>query len=355
MTRTRLALTALLWVVTTVCVHAQSAEHAKFTEIDGLMGRYTGDVPGASLLVTRDGKAIVRRGFGYADLEAQVQAGPETNYRLASMTKQFTAACILLLKQDGKLRLEDRVRKWLPELPASDDRITVYQLLTHTSGLIDYEDLIPPGRTSQLNDADVLSMIASQQRFYFEPGSAYRYSNGGYVLLGLIVQRISGMDLADFMKTRIFRPLGMEHTLMYEHGRGPQVRDRAYGYSEIGGKWTRTDQDTTSATRGDGGIYSSVDDLAKWDSALYTDKLLNANSRRAAFTAHTATDDPTIKYGFGWRITGDTVWHSGESMGFRNVIVRWPKQHLAVIILSNRNRFQPYPLALAIGRLFLNP
>ena len=160
MTRTRLALTALLWVVTTVCVHAQSAEQAKFTEIDGLMGRYTGDVPGASLLVTRDGKAIVRRGYGYADLEARVQAGPETNYRLASMTKQFTAACILLLKQDGKLRLEDRVRKWLPELPASDDRITVYQLLTHTSGLIDYEDLIPPGRTSQLNDADVLSMIA---------------------------------------------------------------------------------------------------------------------------------------------------------------------------------------------------
>lgn len=355
MTRKRLALTALIWLGMTVCVHAQSAEQARLAEIDGLMGRYTGNVPGASLLVIRDGKAIVRRGYGYADLGARVQAGPDTNYRLASMSKQFTAACILLLKQDGKLRLQDRVRKWLPELPASDDRITLYQLLTHTSGLIDYEDLIPPGRTSQLNDADVLSMIASQQRFYFEPGSAYRYSNGGYVLLGLIVQRVSDMDLADFMKTRIFQPLGMEHTLMYEHDRGPQVTDRAYGYSDINGKWTRTDQDTTSATRGDGGIYSSIDDLARWDVALYTDKLLNADSRRAAFTPHTATDDPSIAYGFGWRITGGTVWHSGESMGFRNVIVRWPKQHLAVIILSNRNQFQPYPLALAIGQLFLHP
>lgn len=355
MTRKRLALTALIWLVTTVCVHAQSAEQARLAKIDGLMGRYTGDLPGASLLVIRDGKAIVRRGYGYADLEAHVGARPETNYRLASMTKQFTAACILLLKQDGKLRLQDRVRKWLPELPASDDTITLYQLLTHTSGLIDYEDLIPPNRTSQLNDADVLSMIASQRRFYFEPGSAYRYSNGGYVLLGLIVQRVSGMDLADFMKRRIFQPLDMKHTLMYEHDRGPQVTDRAYGYSDINGKWTRTDQDTTSATRGDGGIYSSIDDLAKWDAALYTDKLLNADSRRAAFTPHTATDDPSIKYGFGWRITGDTVWHSGESMGFRNVIVRWPEQHLAVIILSNRNEFQPYPLALAIGQLFSHP
>ena len=352
MMRKRMALAAaLVWLVTAACAHAQSAEQA--SRIDDLMSRYTGDIPGASLLVVKDGKAIVRRGYGYANLEEHVAAGPETNYRLASVTKQFTAACILLLQQDGKLRLEERVRKWLPELPASDDQITIYHLLTHTSGLIDYEDLIPPNRTTQLDDADVLSMVASQHRLYFAPGSAYRYSNGGYVLLGLIVQRISGMDLADFMKARIFQPLGMTHTLLYEHHRGPQVTNRAYGYSEINGKWTRTDQDTTSATRGDGGVYSSIDDLAKWDAALYTDKLLNADSRRAAFTGHTATDDPTIAYGFGWRITGDTVWHSGESMGFRNVIVRWPKQHLAVIILSNRNRFQPYPLALAIGHLFL--
>jgi CubicO group peptidase (beta-lactamase class C family) len=354
MTRKRLALSALIWLMTTICVHAQSTEQTRHAEIDGLMSRYAGEVPGASLLVVQDGKAIVRRGYGYANLEKHVRTGPETNYRLASVTKQFTAASILLLKQDGKLRLEDRVRKWLPELPAGDDKITLYHLLTHSSGLIDYEDLIPPSRTTQLDDADVLSMIASQHRLYFEPGSAHRYSNGGYVLLGLIVARASGMDLADFMKQRIFQPLGMKHTLMYEHGRGPQVADRAYGYSDVNGNWTRTDQDITSATRGDGGIYSSIDDLAKWDAALYTDKLLNAESRRMAFTAHDPTDDPDAGYGFGWRISGDTVWHSGETMGFRNVIVRWPKEHLTVIILSNRNQFQPYPLALAIGQLFLH-
>ena len=353
MRRKRLALSALAVLMTTVCVNAQPAAQTRDAQVDALMSRYAGEGAGASLLVTRDGNAIVRRGYGYANLEEHVKAGPETNYRLASVTKQFTAACILLLKQDGKLRLQDRVRKWLPQLPASDDKITLYHLLTHTGGLIDYEDLIPPNRATQLNDADVLRMIASQHRLYFEPGSAHRYSNGGYVLLGLVVERASGMDLADFMKKRIFEPLGMTHTLMYEHDRGPQVSDRAYGYSDVNGKWTRTDQDTTSATRGDGGIYSSIDDLAKWDAALYTDKLLNADSRRMAFSAHEPTDDPDVSYGFGWRIAGNTVWHSGETIGFRNVIIRWPNQHLAVIILSNRNEFQPYPLALAIGQLCL--
>ncbi|HET7301235.1 MAG TPA: serine hydrolase domain-containing protein, partial [Oleiagrimonas sp.] len=174
-----------------MAAHAQAPVQVHRAEIDTLMSRYMGDVAGASLLVVKDGKPIIRRGFGYANLEEHIKAGPDTNYRLASVTKQFTAACILLLKQDGKLKLTDPVRKWLPELPASDDKITIENLLTHTSGLIDYEDLIPAGRTTQINDADVLRMIASQHRLYFEPGSAHRYSNGGYVLLGLIVERAS--------------------------------------------------------------------------------------------------------------------------------------------------------------------
>ena len=336
------------------CSNAQAATSESDTRIDALMSRYNGNVAGASLIVVKDGKPIVRRGFGYANLEEHTKAGPQTNYRLASVTKQFTAACILLLQQDGKLRLDDSARKWLPELPVSDAKITIHNLLTHTSGLIDYEDLVPAERTAQIDDNDVLRMIATQQRLYFEPGSAHRYSNGAFVLLGLIVQRVAGMDLADFMKQRIFQPLGMQHTLMYEHGHGPEVVNRAYGYTEqAGGKWTRTDQSVTSATRGDGGIYSSVEDLARWDAALYTDKLLSADSRKLAFTPTEPLDDPDVDYGFGWRLSGDTVWHSGESTGFRNVIVRWPKYHLGVIILSNRNDFQPYPLAVTIGQQLL--
>ncbi|HET6633260.1 MAG TPA: serine hydrolase domain-containing protein [Rhodanobacteraceae bacterium] len=329
------------------------AQSTRIDEVDALMSRYSGDVPGASLLVIKDGKPRIRRGYGYADLERQVRATPATNYRLASLTKQFTAAAILLLAQDGTLQLDDPLRQWIPELPASDAGITLYHLLTHTSGLVDYEDLIPAGTTSQISDADVLRMIASQHRLYFAPGSDYRYSNGGYVLLGLIIERASGMTLPAFLQKRIFAPLGMHDTLLYEHHRGPQVPHRAFGYSEVDGHWTRTDQSITSATRGDGGIYSSVVDLAKWDAALHDDRLLSDASRRLAFTAHTPTDDPDVGYGFGWRITGDSLWHSGESMGFRNCIVRWPKQHLTVIILSNRRSPKPYPTALAIGQLYL--
>lgn len=351
------AFTGALVITAIMGIDAQAAAIMTNTQrdnyVDSLMSRYAGDVPGASLLVIQDGKAVIRRGYGLADMEKRIKAAPATNYRLASVTKQFTAAGIMLLNQDGKLHLDDAIRKWLPELPPSDAAITIHDLLCHRSGLIDYEDLVPEDATAQIDDNDVLRLIASQRGLYFTPGNAHRYSNGGFVLLGLIIQRVSGMDLADFMKQRIFTPLGMNHTLMYEHSHGPQVSDRAYGYSEANGKWTQTDQSVTSATRGDGGIYSNIDDFARWDAALYDNRLLNDASRKLLFGSHDPLDDPDTDYGFGWRISGDTVWHSGESMGFRNVIIRWPQQHVSVVILSNRNHFNPYPLALAIGELFL--
>ncbi|HEY3521118.1 MAG TPA: serine hydrolase domain-containing protein [Rhodanobacteraceae bacterium] len=331
----------------------------RMQKIETSMQRYQGDVPGASLLVIRDGKPVVRRAFGVADLEHGVKATSQTDYRLASMTKQFTAAAILLLRQDGKLSLQDSVRKWLPELPKSDQAITIDDMLRHASGLIDYEDLIPSGTKGQVSDMDVLKMLSKESRLYFPPGTSYRYSNSGYVLLGLIIERASHESLPQFLKARIFDPLRMTHTLMYEHGRGPEVPNRAYGYSMIGGKWAQTDQDTTSATRGDGGIYSNIDDLAKWDAALYDDRLLDDESRSLAFSPHnTVTGETDVdSYGYGWRLhhdqsRGDEIWHSGESIGFRNVILRWPKQHLTVILLSNRDDPQPYETARKIAALF---
>jgi len=315
---------------------------------DQLMARYDGDVPGASLLVLKDGVPVVRRGYGRSDLEHGIEAGPATDYRLASVTKQFTAAAILLLAQDGTLDLDDPLRQWLPSLPAATDGITLHQVLSHTSGLIDYEDVIPETMTAQLHDADVLRILEGQDRTYFEPGTNYRYSNSGYALLALIVERASGQGFPAFLRERIFLPLGMHDTLAYVQG-GPEVPHRAFGYSRIDGDWTRTDQSQTSAVLGDGGIYSSIDDLARWDAALYDDRLLSDESRRLAFTAVTPTDDSAVEYGYGWRITGDSLWHSGETMGFRNVIVRWPQRRLTVILLSNRNDPEPYRTALEIA------
>lgn len=318
-------------------------------QIDALMRDYTGDVPGASVLVLRDGEAVVRAGYGLSDLESHTPATATTNYRLASVTKQFTAASILLLAEDGRLKLEDRVRKWLPSLPKSAEPITIRHLLTHTSGLIDYEDVIPETFKPQLHDADVLRLLESQDRTYFRPGSDYRYSNSGYALLALIVERASGRTFATFLRERIFQPLGMSNTVAHEDGIST-VSTRAFGYTAEQGRWNRTDQSQTSAVLGDGGIYSSIDDLAKWDAALYDGRLLRPASLQAAFTPATRTDDSAVEYGFGWRITGETLWHSGETVGFRNVIVRYPKRHMTVVVLTNRNDPEPYKLALQIAQ-----
>jgi len=327
--------------------------HATMQEgVDALMRDYDGQVPGASVLVVRDGKPVVRRSYGLADLASATAASPVTNYRLASVSKQFTAASILLLAQDGRLRLDDPVRRWLPTLPDAAAAVTIRHLLTHTSGLIDYEDVMDPASQVQVHDADVLHLLETQDRTYFTPGSDYRYSNSGYALLSLIVERASGQRYARFLRDRIFQPLGMDGTVAYEAGVS-EVAHRAYGYSFEQGRWQRTDQSTTSAVLGDGGIYSSIDDLARWDAALYDERLLRNESLQAAFTPATKTDDPDVQYGYGWRITGETLWHSGETIGFRNVIVRYPKQHVTVIVLTNRDDPEPYALAKQIAGLAL--
>lgn len=328
---------------------ACAGSDTRMQAIESLLRPYDGAIPGASLLVLREGEPVIKRSWGMADLERAVAATPATNYRLASITKQFTAAAVLLLVEDGQVGLDDRARRWLPSLPASQDGITIRHLLTHTSGLVDYEEIMPAELETQLRDADVLKLQEGESRLYFEPGTSWRYSNGGYALLALIVERASGISFQEFLRQRLFLPLGMRNTLAYVR-EGPPVPDRAWGYSRIDGEWTRTDQSSTSAVLGDGGVYSSIEDLAKWDAALYDDRLLSDESRRLAFTPWVRSDDPAVHYGYGWRITGDRLWHSGETIGFRNVIVRWPKHRLTIVLLSNRNHPEPHGLVLRIAK-----
>lgn len=328
-----------------------SAPSEDLQQVDQLMQRYQGDGPGASLLVIRDGKPPIRRVYGMADLEEGVAVTPATNYRLASVSKQFTAAAVLLLAEDGQLTLDDPVRKWLPVLPDTSTGVTIRHLLTHASGLIDYEDELPEALDRQVRDADVLEILSRQDSTYFPPGGDFQYSNSGYALLTLIVERISGQDYPEFLQQRIFQPLGMTGTLAYVSDE-PPISNRAFGYSRVDGRWSRTDQNTTSAVLGDGGIYSSISDLEKWDAALHDDRLLSDRSRELAFAPTNSTHDPAVDYGLGWYVGADRVWHSGETIGFRNVIVRYPEQALTVVILSNRNDPEPLDTALAIANLF---
>jgi len=318
-------------------------------QIDGLLRNYAGEVPGASVLVVRDGKVISRKSYGMANLEERIAAKPDTNYRLASVTKQFTAAAILMLAERRKLSLDEPITSYLA-LPAYANSITVRHLLSHTSGLLAYEDLIAAGTTRQLKDADVLDLLSKESTTYFAPGTHYRYSNTGYAFLALFAERVSGQRFAEFLRDNIFEPAGMNATVAFEEGIST-VQRRAYGYSRVNEGWHRTDQSLTSAVLGDGGIYTSIDDLVHWiawlDSGRFDQALVPA----------TATDDPTVRYGFGWRIGEHRghrlVSHSGETMGFRNAIVRFPEQHLAVVVLTNRNEGTPQKIALEIANLYL--
>jgi CubicO group peptidase (beta-lactamase class C family) len=341
-----------LAVSLTLVAATASAGPTPAESVDALMRDYAGDVPGASVLVARDGTPVLERSYGLANLEQSTPADSITNYRLASVTKQFTAAAIMLLVEDGRVGLDDSIRQWLPSLPSVGDAVTLRHLLVHGSGLIDYEDVMPQDFVGQLHDADVLEILETQQHTYFTPGTAYRYSNSGYALLALVVEKASNLTFPQFLQKRIFEPLGMTGTLAFVEG-DVAIGHRAFGYSATGEGWERSDQSPTSAVLGDGGVYSSIHDLAKWDAALYGSRLLSDRSRALMFSPQVATDDPDVRYGFGWRISGDSVWHSGETTGFRNVIVRFPKQRLTVVILSNRDAPEPHATAMAIARLFL--
>jgi CubicO group peptidase (beta-lactamase class C family) len=323
--------------------------------VDSLLSAYSGPtVPGASVVVISDGRVVVRRAYGMADLERRVAATPETDYRLASVSKQFTAMAVMLLAQDGNVRYDQPARDFLPELPAAARSVTIRHLLNHTSGLWDYEDLLPESRTAQLDDRDVLELLASKDSLYFPPGSQYRYSNSGYVLLGLIVARVSGMSFPEFLRARIFLRLGMRASVAHVEG-SDTVPRRAYGYSPRGGAFIQTDQSVTSATLGDGGIYTNVDDLTRWDQALYggSTALVDAATLELATTPPQLPAGADTQYGFGWfvdKYRGEKRWrHTGETSGFRNAIQRFPRRRLTVIVLTNRSSGEPGAIAERIA------
>jgi CubicO group peptidase (beta-lactamase class C family) len=306
--------------------------------------------PGASVVVLSHGTVLLRKGYGIADLEQKQEARASTNYRLASLTKQFTATAILLLAQDGKLNVDDSIEKFLAPLPPSLRGITIRHLLTHTSGLLDYEDLIPEKQTEQVHDADVLALLRTRDSTLFVPGERFAYSNSGYAFLALIAERVSGERFGDLLASRIFVPVGMSRTVAFEAGRSA-VEERAYGYSRTAAGsagWERTDQSVTSAVLGDGGIYSSVDDLSRWALAVDRGTLLRKELLAMAFTPARLNDGSETDYGFGWFVRPYrglfSTHHTGETRGFRNAIRRLPSEEITVIVLTNRDESEPLTL-----------
>lgn len=345
-----------LAMVSAADAEGQMSRSAREHAIDSLFSAYAAPgAPGASVVVVQRGRVVFERAFGSADLEARVAATAQTDYRLASVTKQFTATAIMLLAADGRLTYDDPVSRWLPDLPAYARDVRIRHLLHHTGGLWDYEDFVADSQTYQVKDRDCLQLIRRADSLYFAPGSAYRYSNTGYALLALIVEAASGMPYARFVDARIFRPLGMRGSVAFEDGVST-VPHRAFGHSREGDGWRRTDQSNTSAVLGDGGIYTSVRDLVKWDRALERHTLLTAAAQQQAWTPATLTSGQRTEYGFGWFVRQEDgrprVWHTGETRGFRNAILRFPDERLTVIVLTNRNEGHPITIAEQVAALF---
>ncbi len=346
----------LLLMMVVFHVDAQSKKKIKLS-IDSILSKYANpNEPGASVLVLKNNKVVFQKGYGVSNIKNGDPIKPNSNFRLASVTKQFTAMSILLLAQKHKLSLEDPISKYFSILPPYISNIKIKELLTHSSGLIDYEDLMPANQKIQLHDTNCLQLMFMADSLYFPAGTQYKYSNTGYAILSLIVEQVSGKPFAQFLKENIFKPLKMKTTIAFEDGKST-VANRAFGNSYDQGNWIQTDQSLTSAVLGDGGIYTNVQEYTKWIKALWNYQLLDQAQQERAWSKTKLENGTTIDYGYGWHIEtfqGIThPFHDGSSIGFRNSVGLFPEQKLMVIILTNRTEHDPIEEVHKIAALYL--
>ncbi len=317
----------------------------------------------AALLI-RNARIVYRKGFGLADLDTHKPVTPNTQFLMGSITKQFTAMGIMILKERGKLQFEDSLAKFCPEFPDYARTITIRQLLNHVSGLPDYEELLlgkidfdnyfqsskSPRTAHEFTSAEALQALSRQQKLNFSPGEKFEYSNSGYVVLAQIIERLTGERYAEFLKEAIFDPLGMHDTLVVDERR-QKVSRLALGYAKRHGQWQDIGYTPENYIYGEDGIYSTVNDLYRWDQALYTERLVHRPTLEMAFAPGHTYDGkeadtyltgilkrPT-SYGFGWFITsldGNLeMEHGGFWSGYRSYIIRVPARRLTAVVLMN--------------------
>jgi len=310
-------------------------------------------IPGASVAILRSGTVVKIQGYGLANIELDTPATPDTIYQSGSLGKQFTAAGILLLAEDGKLALDDRLAKHFPEGPSTWHRITVRHLLTHTSGLKDYgSDEIDFRR--DYSEEDLLK-VARSVPLEFEPGTQWSYSNTGYLILGLLTSRLAGKHWSDFQTERIFQPLGMATTRVISER--DIVRNRAAGY-ELDDKGEVKNQEWVAPSLNrlaDGALYFSVKDLAAWEAALHARRFMKPASFEAWWTPASLGGRLTYPYGFGWGLGEQRghrlIEHGGSWQGFRTAIARYVDQGLTIIVLANLAQAEPETMAHEIAGL----
>lgn len=349
-----------LWILALTALLLTSAAFADETtdKVDKIFAAWDTTVtPGASLAVIRDGKIIYERGYGMASLEDGLVMTPQKVFDIGSTSKQFTAACIAMLIRDGKVAVADDIRKYLPEMPDYGKVITIDHLLHHTSGLRDYNGLLE--LSGFRADADcptvdeAYQVICRQKRLNYLPGAEYSYTNTGFFLLSRIVEKVSGTSLNAFAQERIFKPLGMTHTL-FQDDHNQIVRNRARGYERTEGGF-RINMSTWDET-GDGNVYTTVEDLALWDRAFYSN-VLGKDLMDMLHTRGVLNDGTRIDYAFGLTIGEHkglkVVEHGGAWAGFRAGFVRFPDEKFSVICLANLADMNPSGLCNKVADIYL--
>ena len=311
-------------------------------------------IPGVALAVVKDGKIVLARGYGLANVELQVPVKPDTIFQSGSTGKQFTATAVMMLMEEGKLSLDDKITKYFQDAPESWSGITIRNLLTHTSGMGDYPSDFDLRR--DYTEDDLFKMVKAIP-LGFQPGEKWSYSNLGYVTLGILIHKVSGKFYGDFLQERIFKPLDMSTARIISEA--DIVPNRAAGYRIANGQlknqnWVSPSLNTTA----DGALYFTVYDMAKWDAALYTEKLLKRSSLEQMWTKMKLNDGKPVGYGFGWglaEVRGHRVIeHGGSWQGFKAQITRYVNDKLTIIVFANQARANPAKFAHDIAAI-INP
>lgn len=330
----------------------------KTDKVDKLFAQWDTTVtPGAALAIIKDGEIIYKRGYGMAKLEDDIIMTPSKVFDIGSVSKQFTAACVAILAREGKVSLDDDIRKYIPEMPRYERAITLRHLIHHTSGIRDYNSLLSLAGFRPDSDCPIveeaIKIIASQKKLNFIPGEEYSYSNSGYFLLGVIVERVSGKTLNEFAQEHIFKPLGMKNTF-FQDDHTQIIKNRASGYS-TSGKSFRLNMSNWDEV-GDGNVYTSVEDLYLWDQSFYNYKL-GKDLMDILLTPGTLNNGKKLDYAFGL-VLGEynglkTIGHGGSWAGFRAGYVRFPEHKFSVICLANLSTVNPSALCLKVADIYL--
>jgi CubicO group peptidase (beta-lactamase class C family) len=327
-------------------------------QVDIMFEPFTEGVrPGAAVMVIRNGEIVHSAGYGYANLEEKIPIEADSIFRLGSVSKQFTAMAIMVLAERGKLAYDDPVSRYVPELERFGD-ITVRHLLTHTSGLPDYYDDIEVSGPRPSN-ADVMKFLSGWGESEFTPGARHEYSNPGYEALTQVVVAASGQSFASFMRENVFKPAGMQDSLIHDHTE-PVVPRRVLGYSqnEAGDGFDLNDDDPLNGITGSGSQFSPLDDFFHWDQALYGEALVRQATLKEGFTRGKTSDGAEFDYGFGWRLDSyrgqRRIAHGGSWVGFRTAISRYPDIGLTVVVLMNFAEAEPGELSDRIADIYLD-